>query len=112
MSEREKMLHIKKEDQVKVMAGKDWGKTGRVLRIFPRQRRAVVENINIVKRHTRPNPQRNIQGGIVEKEAPIHLSNLKVICPECARAVRVGFQELSDGKKVRVCKSCQGTIDQ
>lgn len=105
------MLHIKKEDQVQVLAGRDKGKTGRVLRVFPARGRAIVENINVVRRHTRQNPQRNIQGGIVEREAPIHLSNLKVLCPECNAAVRVGVQYLSDGKKVRVCKSCDGTID-
>jgi len=105
------MLHIKKEDQVMVLAGRDKGKTGRVLRVFPARARAVVENINVVRRHTRQNPQRNIQGGIVEREAPIHLSNLKVLCPECSEAVRVGVQYLADGKKVRVCKSCGGTID-
>jgi len=105
------MLHIKKEDQVQVLAGRDKGKTGRVLRVFPARGRAIVENINVVRRHTRQNPQQNIQGGIVEREAPIHLSNLKVLCPECNSAVRVGVQYLGDGKKVRVCKSCSGTID-
>lgn len=105
------MLHVKKNDQVKVLAGKDQGKTGRVLRVFPGRNRAIVENVNTIRRHTRPNPQRNIQGGIVEREAPIHLSNLMVICPECSGPSRVGFQELSDGKKVRVCKACNGTID-
>lgn len=105
------MLRIKKEDQVQVSGGRDRGKTGRVLRVFPKSNRAVVENINVVRRHTRQNPQRNIQGGIVEREAPIHLSNLKVICPECSEAVRVSVQHLADGKKVRVCKACGGTID-
>jgi large subunit ribosomal protein L24 len=105
------MLHVRKNDQVKVLAGKDKGKTGRVLRVFPQRNRAVVENVNSVKRHTRPNPQKNIQGGVVEREGPVNLSNLKVICPECNEPVRVGFQYLSDGKKIRVCKSCSGTID-
>ncbi len=105
------MLHIKKDDQVKVLAGKDKGKSGRVLRVFPKGSRAVVETINRIKRHTRPNPQRNVQGGIGEREAPIHISNLKVICPECGDSVRVGFKILADGNKVRVCKSCSATID-
>ncbi|HLV01985.1 MAG TPA: 50S ribosomal protein L24 [Acidobacteriota bacterium] len=105
------MLHIKRNDQVRVLAGKDRGKTGRVLRVFPNRQRALVENINVIKRHTRPNPQRNIQGGIAERESPIHLSNLKVICPECNRPTRVSYQLLSDGKKVRTCKACNGTID-
>jgi large subunit ribosomal protein L24 len=105
------MLNVRKNDQVKVLAGKDRGKTGRVLRVFPLRNRAIVENVNTVRRHTRPNPQKNIQGGVVEREGPIHISNLQVICPECDRPVRVGIQFLSDGKKVRVCKSCSGTID-
>ncbi|UCF38093.1 MAG: 50S ribosomal protein L24 [Acidobacteriota bacterium] len=105
------MLHVKKDDQVRVLAGKDQGKTGRVLRVLPKRNRAIVENINTIRRHTRANPQRNVQGGVVEREAPIHLSNLKVICPECNDAVRVGYQSLSDGKKVRICKKCSGTID-
>jgi large subunit ribosomal protein L24 len=105
------MLHVRKNDQVKVLTGRDQGKTGRVLRVFPLRNRAIVENVNTVRRHTRPNPQKNIQGGVVEREGPIHLSNLQVICPECDQPVRVGIQFLSDGKKVRVCKSCSGTID-
>jgi large subunit ribosomal protein L24 len=105
------MLNVRKNDQVKVLAGKDRGKTGRVLRVFPRRNRAIVENVNTVRRHTRPNPQKNIQGGVVEREGPIHISNLQVICPECDQPVRVGIQFLSDGKRVRVCRSCSGTID-
>lgn len=105
------MLHVKKNDQVKVLAGKDAGRTGRVLRVFPQRNRAIVENVNTVRRHTRPNPQRNVQGGIVERESPIHLSNLQVICPDCSRPSRVGYQELSDGKRVRVCKRCGATVD-
>lgn len=105
------MLNVRKNDQVKVLAGKDRGKTGRVLRVFPQRNRAVVENVNTVRRHTRPNPQKNIQGGVVEREGPIHISNLQVICPECDQPVRVGIQFLSDGKRVRVCRSCSGSID-
>ena len=98
------MLNVRKNDQVKVLAGKDRGKTGRVLRVFPLRNRAIVENVNTVRRHTRPNPQKNIQGGVVEREGPIHISNLH-------QPVRVGIQFLSDGKRVRVCRSCSGTID-
>ena len=105
------MLHVKKDDEVLVLGGRDAGKRGRVLRVFPRRNRAIVENINSVKRHTRQNPQRNIQGGIVEREAPIHLSSLQVVCPECGEAVRVGYHRLADGKKVRFCRKCNGTID-
>lgn len=105
------MLHVKANDQVLVLAGKDRGKTGRVLQVLPDRKRAVIERINMIYRHTRQNPQQNVQGGILEKEAPMALSNLQVICRECNRASRVGYSRLSDGKKVRVCKKCGGTID-
>lgn len=105
------MLHVKTNDQVLVLAGKDRGKTGRVLQVLPGGKRAVIERINMIYRHTRQNPQQNVQGGILEKEAPVALSNLQVICRECNRATRVGFTRLSDGKKVRTCKKCGGTID-
>jgi large subunit ribosomal protein L24 len=105
------MLHVKKEDQVMVTAGKDKGKTGKVLRIFPSKKRVVVENINFVQRHTRRNPQRNIKGGIVEREAPVDISNLRVICRECNKPTRVVFHILNDGKKVRSCKHCDAALD-
>lgn len=105
------MLHVKKNDQVVVKAGKDRGKTGKVLRVFPQKSQAIVENINFVRRHTRANPQRNIKGGIVEREALVQLSNLQVICGECNRPTRVGYNLLSDDKKVRICRKCGGTID-
>ncbi len=105
------MLHVKKDDEVLVLAGKDRGKSGRVLRVFPTKKRAVVENINMLRKHTRPNPQKNIKGGVVERESPIHLANLMVICRECGKPTRVSYSLLSDGKKVRVCRKCSGTID-
>ncbi|MBI2821655.1 MAG: 50S ribosomal protein L24 [Acidobacteria bacterium] len=104
-------LHVKKEDQVFVRSGKDRGKTGRVLRIFPATERVIVENVNFVKRHTRPNPQKNIKGGVVEKESPLHISKLQLVCGSCGKRTRVGFQKLQDGRKVRVCRKCQTTID-
>ena len=105
------MLHVKKDDEVLVLAGKDRGKSGRVLRVFPTKKRAVVENINMLRKHTRPNPQKNIKGGVVERESPIHLANLMVICRECGKPTRVSYSLLSDGKKVRTCRKCDGTID-
>ncbi len=105
------MLHIKKNDEVLVLAGKDRGKRGKVLLLSPGGERAVVENINMLRRHTRPNPQQNIKGGVVEKESPIYLSNLMVICRECGKPTRIGHTFLSDGQKVRTCKKCGGTID-
>jgi len=104
-------LFLKKEDKVRVLAGKDRGKTGRVLRVIPDRDRAVVEGVGFVKRHTRPNPTKNIKGGIVERESSIHVSNLKVICSECGEPTRVGHLVLENGKKVRVCKKCKGMLD-
>lgn len=103
-------VHIKKDDQVLVIAGRDRGLRGRVLRVLPQDRRAIVERINMVKRHTRPNPNKGIQGGVLEREAPIHLSNLKLICPECGEPTRVGRTRLDDGKGARVCKQCDASI--
>ena len=106
------MLHIKKNDEVMVISGKSRGAQGKVLQVLPQANRAIVQNINFVKKHTRANPQQNIQGGIVEREAPIHLSNLMLICPECKERARVGFKNTADGTKVRICKKCSATITQ
>lgn len=105
-------LHIKKNDEVYVLAGKDRGKTGKVLKVYPDQRRAVVEGVNFVQKHTRPNPQKNVQGGILPKESPIDVSNLMVVCKQCNARSRVSFSVLQDGRKVRVCKKCNETLDE
>ena len=86
---------IKKHDQVIVLAGKDKGVRGKVLRVLPTAGKAIVEGVNMVKKHTRPNPQRQVQGGVLEREAPIQLSNLKVICPETGKPTRVGRRRLT-----------------
>ena len=104
-------LFVRKEDKVMVIAGKDRGKSGRVLRVMPDRQRVLVEGVAFVKRHTRPNPSKNIKGGIVERESSVHVSNLKVVCSECGAATRVGHSVLEDGKKVRVCKKCNGILD-
>ena len=104
-------LFLKKEDKVLVLSGKDRGKTGRVLRVIPGKQRALVEGVAYVKRATRPNPSKNIKGGLVERESSVHVSNLKVICSECGEATRVGHLVLEDGKKVRSCKKCKGILD-
>ena len=103
-------LHVKKNDQVEVITGRDSGARGRVLRVFPSEGRAIVERVNMIKRHTRPNPQRGVQGGILEREAPIATSNLMVICPNCNEPSRLGRKRLDDGTAVRVCKACEGTL--
>lgn len=104
-------MHIKKNDKVKVLAGKDRGKTSRVLRVLADKGGAIVENVNQVYKHVRPNPQKNVKGGIVQKERPIDVSNLMVICPSCSQATRVNRSPLPDGRKVRVCKKCSANID-
>lgn len=98
------MLHIKKKDKVMVMTGKDKGKTGEVLKIFPEKKRVLVSKINFIKRHTRPT--QTDPGGIREKEAPVHISNLMLICSKCSKPTRLKIDFLSDGKKVRVCRKC------
>ena len=93
-------LHVKKDDTVKILAGKDKGKTGKVLKVLPEKQRVLVENLNIVKRHTRPT-QANNEGGILEKEAPIAISNVQLVCSSCNTAARTGQRVLDDGSKVR-----------
>ena len=100
----------KTDDKVKVIAGKDNGKIGKVLKVIRKTNRVVVENINVVKRHVKPSPQ-NRQGGIVEKEAPIHLSNVMLMCNKCLTPVRIKMHNLEDGKKVRICRKCNEIID-
>ena len=102
---------LRKNDNVVVTAGKDSGKRGRVLRVNTDKNRVIVEGVNLIKRHTRPNPQRNIKGGIVEREAGLHASNVQLVCPECGKATRVGRRVLSDGRKVRICRKCEGVVD-
>jgi large subunit ribosomal protein L24 len=103
-------LHVKKNDQVMVIAGKEKGKTGKILEVLPKQGYALVEKVNFVKRHSRPGGQ-NRQGGILEKEAPVNVSNLMIICNKCNSPVRVGRKILEDGKRARYCKKCGELID-
>ena len=102
---------IRRNDNVLVMAGRDRGKRGRVLRVSPATNRVVVEGVNFIKRHTKPNPGKNIKGGIVEREASLHASNVQLVCPECGAATRIGRQVLDDGRKVRICRKCEGVVD-
>ncbi|MGA9538335.1 MAG: 50S ribosomal protein L24 [Desulfobacterales bacterium] len=101
---------IKKDDKVKVIAGKDKGKIGKVLRVIRKKNRVLVENVNMVKRHAKPSAQ-NRQGGIIEGEAPIHWSNLMLMCSKCMAPTRIKIQLLDDGKKVRACSKCDEIID-
>ena len=102
---------IRKNDNVVVTTGKDRGKRGRVVRVVPDKNRLIVEGVNIIKRHTKANPQKNVKGGVVEREAPLHASNVQLVCPECGKPTRIGKKILDDGRKVRVCRKCEGVVD-
>jgi len=102
--------HIRKNDKVKVLTGKDKGKIGKVIKVLEKKNRLLIENVNMVKRHTRPSAS-NKQGGIVEGEAAIHWSNVMLMCNKCIAPVRIKIQRLEDGKKVRVCRKCNEIID-
>ena len=103
-------IRIKKDDKVKILAGKDGGKIGKILKIDQKKNRVLVENINVVKRHAKPTA-RNRQSGIVESEAPIHVSNVMLMCSKCIQPTRIRMRRLEDGKKVRVCLKCDEIID-
>lgn len=103
-------LHVKKDDEVMVIAGNDKGKRGKVLKAFPKEERVVVEGINIRHKHQQPS-QDMPQGGIVEREAPIHSSNVMLICNYCDQPTRTGTEVLDSGEKVRVCKECGEIVD-
>src|SRR5260221_14775935 len=104
-------IRLKKNDLVQVIAGKDAGKRGRILKVLRDKGRVIVQGVGFVKKHTRPNPQRNIKGGIAEREAAIHASNVMIVCGECSKRTRIGHKTLGDGRKVRVCRHCEGVLD-
>ncbi|HEX2329636.1 MAG TPA: 50S ribosomal protein L24 [Candidatus Angelobacter sp.] len=102
-------IDIKRNDQVKVITGRDKGKQGRVLRVFPAKGTVLVEHVMVVKKNVRPNPQRNIKGGIAEQESPISISNVMVVCPSCGPS-RIGHRR--DGSRsVRICRRCEAALD-
>ena len=102
---------IRKGDQVSVITGRDKGKSGRVLAVNLAKRTVTVEHANMIKRHTRANPAKNIKGGILEKEGPIQISNVQLVCPACNKYTRVGRKVSPDGAKARVCRRCGATIE-
>jgi large subunit ribosomal protein L24 len=102
---------IRKNDNVVVTTGKDRGKRGRVVRVVADKNRLLVEGVNIIKRHTKANPQKNVKGGLVEREATLHASNVQLVCPECGKPTRIGRKVLGDGRKVRICRKCEGVVD-
>ncbi|HOE14720.1 MAG TPA: 50S ribosomal protein L24 [Candidatus Saccharicenans sp.] len=104
-------FHFKKNDQVIVRSGKDRGKTGKILKVIPEENRVVVEKVNFVKVFVRPDRSQNIQGGIMEKEAPLPVSRVMLYCQECGRGVRSKYKILEDGTKIRVCSRCQANLE-
>ena len=102
-------VDIRRNDTVKVITGRDKGKEGRVLRVFPNESKVLVEHVAMVKKNLRPNPQRNIKGGVAEQESRIAISNVQLVCPSCG-PVRIGH-ELRGERKVRVCRKCGTTLD-
>ena len=104
-------IDIRHGDTVKVMTGRDKGKTGKVLAVNPAKRTVTIEHTNIIKRHTRPNPSKNIKGGILDKEGPMHVSNVMIVCPGCGKHTRIGHTSLPDGTTARVCRRCNTTME-
>ena len=103
-------LDIRKNDEVRVLAGRDKGKSGRVLEVEPKKNRLYVEHVNMIKRHTRPNPGKQIRGGIIEKEGPIHLSNVALVCSDCG-PTRIQHRRKAEGETVRVCAKCGKVLE-
>mgnify|MGYP001052739579 CR=1 FL=1 len=102
---------LKKNDVVIVIKGRDRGKTGKILQVIPEKRKAVVEKVNFLKEFMRPDRSRNIQGGIMEREAPISVSNLMIYCPDCGQGVRAKKIIQQDGSKARVCSKCEANLE-
>jgi large subunit ribosomal protein L24 len=105
-----KKIHVEKSDMVMIMAGKEKGKSGKIIKVFTDKGRILVENLNIVKRHSRPT-KANAQGGIIEKEAPLASSNVLLLCGACSKPTRTGMRILEDGSKARFCKKCNEIVD-
>lgn len=108
---RKKHPKIKKDDKVTVVSGKEKGKIGTVLKVDAGKGRLIVEKTNIVKRHSRPSTQ-TAQGGIIEKEAPLNISNVMLVCGKCTEPTRIGHRRFEDGSKVRVCRKCGESMDE
>ena len=104
-------INVRRNDRVMVIAGKDKGRSGRVIEVHARKHRVLVEGVNVVKRHMRANARRGVQGGILDRESPIDISNIMLICPHCGVATRVSHQVLGDGRRIRACKKCGAAIE-
>ncbi len=110
MSKPKPKLHVKKNDIVKVISGKENGKSGKILKAYPAKQRVIVEHLNMIKKHTKQRKQGQ-GGGIIEREGTIHVTNVMLVCPACKQATRVGKKFLEDGSKIRVCKKCGEVVD-
>ena len=104
-------LSVKKDDTVQVITGKNKGKRGRIIGVIPKAMKIIVEGVNVKKKHMKPNKQYQ-QGGIIDKEAPIYISNTMLVCPKCDKPTRIGNKALEDGRKLRECKKCKEVMDQ
>ena len=104
-------LSVKKNDTVLVIAGREKGKKGRVLSVYPSKGRLLIEKINMIKKHMKPT-RKYAQGGIIEKEAPLHISNIMLICPKCNKPTRISNTHLQEGRRVRMCKKCREVMDE
>jgi len=104
-------LLLRKNDEIIVICGKDKGKTGKILKVIPEKQKVIVEKINFIKEFIRRDQSKNVQGGIMEKEAPLHISNVKLYCSECGQGVRVKIQKLQDGSKGRICYKCGSSLE-
>jgi large subunit ribosomal protein L24 len=102
---------LRKDDLVEVIAGKDAGKRGKILEVLPEKGRVLVQGVSFIKRHTKPNPQKNIKGGIAEREAPIHVSNVMIVSPDDDKPTRIGMKTLEDGRKARVSRRTGEVLD-
>jgi len=109
MNQARRKMKVRRGDEVVVIAGRDRGMRGKIIRVLPKEGKLLVAKVNMVKRHMRPTPQ--AKGGIVEKEAPIDVSNVQFYCPKCKRGVRLGIKRLEDGRKVRTCRKCGEVLD-
>ena len=104
-------INVRRNDRVMVIAGKDKGKSGRVIEVHARKHEVLVEGVNVVKRHMKANSRRGVQGGILDRESPIDVSNIMLICPHCGAPTRISHQVLGDGKRIRACKKCGAAIE-
>ena len=101
-------------EEARGLSTQEWKKKGRILKVVPSKTgkvRLVIEGVNLIKRHTKPNPGKNVKGGIVERDASLHASNVQLVCPECGAQTRIGHKILGDGRKVRICRKCEGVVD-